>query len=162
MQIVGYVNTWVQPIRARVMMQTTGIQTPVGIKVKGSDLAEIEQISQQIEAAAARACPARTTCSPSASPRATTPTSASTSSASPQHGVTADEAMLTVRYGIGGDNVVGIKQADSTMIPLAVQYSPEYLDTLDKVRNTPIDDRRRHRGDARPRWPMSRCARCPR
>ena len=39
MQIVGYVNSWVQPIRARVMMQDTGIQTPVGIKVKGPDVA---------------------------------------------------------------------------------------------------------------------------
>ena len=37
MNIIGYVNTWVQPIRARVMMQSTGIQTPVGIKVKGTD-----------------------------------------------------------------------------------------------------------------------------
>jgi len=51
MQIVGYVNTWVQPIRARVMMQTTGIQTPVGIKVKGTDVAEIEKISKQLEQA---------------------------------------------------------------------------------------------------------------
>ena len=38
LQTIGYVNTWVQPIRARVMMQTTGIQTPVGIKVKGRKL----------------------------------------------------------------------------------------------------------------------------
>src|SRR6185436_17071309 len=49
MQVVGYVNTWVQPIRARVMMQTTGIQTPVGLKVKGPDVVEIERISQEIE-----------------------------------------------------------------------------------------------------------------
>src|SRR5207247_5589517 len=35
LQTVGYVNTWVQPIRARAMMQSTGIQTPAGIKVKG-------------------------------------------------------------------------------------------------------------------------------
>ena len=39
MQIVGYVNSWTQPISTRVMMQDTGIQTPVGIKVKGADLA---------------------------------------------------------------------------------------------------------------------------
>src|SRR4029434_7428101 len=51
MQILGYVNTWVQPIRARVMMQTTGIQTPVGVKVKGPDVAEVERISQDVEAA---------------------------------------------------------------------------------------------------------------
>src|SRR5437660_1672413 len=49
LQTVGYVNTWVQPIRARVMMQSTGIQTPVGIKVKGPDISTIEEISQQIE-----------------------------------------------------------------------------------------------------------------
>ena len=34
-ETIGYVNAWVQPIRGRVMMQSTGIQTPVGIKVKG-------------------------------------------------------------------------------------------------------------------------------
>ena len=55
-----------------------------------------------------------------------------------EHGVTVDEAMLTVRYAIGGDNVVGIKQADSTVVPLGVQYSPEYIDTLEKVRTTPV------------------------
>ena len=53
-------------------------------------------------------------------------------------GVTVDEAMATVRYGIGGDNIAGVKQPDNTIIPLSVQYSPEYLDTLDKVKNTPV------------------------
>jgi Cu/Ag efflux pump CusA len=37
MRIVGYADRWTQPISARVMMQDTGIQTPVGIKVKGKD-----------------------------------------------------------------------------------------------------------------------------
>src|SRR5207245_11533776 len=54
------------------------------------------------------------------------------------HGVTVDEAMATIRYGIGGDNIVGVKQSNNTIIPLSVQYSPEYLDTLDKVKNTPV------------------------
>ena len=44
MQIVGYVNTWTQPIATRVMMQQTGIQTPVGVKVKGSDISVIADI----------------------------------------------------------------------------------------------------------------------
>jgi Cu(I)/Ag(I) efflux system membrane protein CusA/SilA len=55
-----------------------------------------------------------------------------------EHGISADEAMLTVRYGIGGDNLLGIKQADGTVVPLAVQYSAEYLDTVEKVRTTPV------------------------
>jgi Cu(I)/Ag(I) efflux system membrane protein CusA/SilA len=55
-----------------------------------------------------------------------------------EHGVTVDEAMLTVRYGIGGDNVLGVKQPDGSTVPLAIQYSAEYLDTVEKVRNTPL------------------------
>ena len=46
--------------------------------------------------------------------------------------------MSTVRYAIGGDNIVGVKQAGNAVIPLSVQYSPEYIDTLDKIRNTPV------------------------
>jgi Cu(I)/Ag(I) efflux system membrane protein CusA/SilA len=46
--------------------------------------------------------------------------------------------MATVRYAIGGDNIVNVKQANNTTVPLAVQYSPEYIDTLDKLKNTPI------------------------
>src|SRR5437762_11792959 len=49
LQTIGYVNTWVQPIRVRVMMQSTGILTPVGIKVKGPEISQVEEISQQIE-----------------------------------------------------------------------------------------------------------------
>jgi Cu(I)/Ag(I) efflux system membrane protein CusA/SilA len=54
-----------------------------------------------------------------------------------EHGVTPDEAMATVRYGLGGDNVVNVK-ASGTVVPLNVQYSAEYIDTLDKVRRTPV------------------------
>ena len=46
--------------------------------------------------------------------------------------------MSTVQFAIGGDNVVGIRQPDKTLVPLAMQYSPEYIDTLAKVRNTPV------------------------
>jgi Cu(I)/Ag(I) efflux system membrane protein CusA/SilA len=45
--------------------------------------------------------------------------------------------MSTVRYGIGGDNIANVK-VNGALLPLNVQYSPEYLDTLDKVRRTPV------------------------
>src|SRR5215212_11714632 len=48
-ETLGYVNAWVQPVRARVMMQSTGIQTPVGIKVTGPEVTGIEEVSRQIE-----------------------------------------------------------------------------------------------------------------
>ena len=45
----GLVNSWGYPIKIRMDMISTGIRTPVGIKVAGTDLREIERISQEIE-----------------------------------------------------------------------------------------------------------------
>ena len=137
MKIVGYVNMWVQPISARVVMQDTGIQTPVGIKIKGNDIATIEEIGRRIEAAL-RTFPG------------TQSVIAERISSGyfidvqfdpvrlAGAGISADEAMPIVRYAIGGDNVVAIKEPNSAPVPLSVQYSPEYLNSLEKVRNTPV------------------------
>ena len=137
MQVIGYVNTWVQPIRARVMMQTTGIQTPVGIKVKGPDVAEIERISQVLEGTLRDLPGTKYVLAERISDGYYTDVRYDLARLA-EHGIPADEALLTVRYGIGGDNVLGIRQADGTTVPLAVQYSAEYLDTLEKVRNSPV------------------------
>ncbi|MEE4301427.1 MAG: CusA/CzcA family heavy metal efflux RND transporter, partial [Pseudomonadales bacterium] len=45
----GLSNAWVMPIRTRIDMLSTGIRTPVGIKVAGEDLAEIERIGRRLE-----------------------------------------------------------------------------------------------------------------
>lgn len=49
LQFPGVANSWTMPIRARIDMLSTGIRTPVGIKVFGNDLGEIESLSRQIE-----------------------------------------------------------------------------------------------------------------
>ena len=48
-QIPGVTNAWTMPIRARIDMLTTGIRTPIGIKIFGPDLATIEKIGIQLE-----------------------------------------------------------------------------------------------------------------
>ena len=47
----GYTNAWTMPIKARVDMLTTGIRTPIGIKVYGPNLSKIEEIGKTIEGA---------------------------------------------------------------------------------------------------------------
>ncbi len=49
-QIPGLTNAWTMPIRTRIDMLATGIKTPVGIKVAGPNLAELERIASRIEA----------------------------------------------------------------------------------------------------------------
>ena len=49
LQFPGVSNAWTQPIKARIDMLSTGIRTPIGIKVFGKDLVELEKLARQIE-----------------------------------------------------------------------------------------------------------------
>ena len=49
-QFPGLTNAWTMPIKTRIDMLSTGIKTPVGIKVAGPDLAELERIGKKVEA----------------------------------------------------------------------------------------------------------------
>jgi Cu(I)/Ag(I) efflux system membrane protein CusA/SilA len=49
-QIPSLTNLWIQPIRTRIDMLATGIRSPVGVKIAGPDLAEIERLGAEIEA----------------------------------------------------------------------------------------------------------------
>ena len=49
LRIPGVTNAWTMPIKARVDMLTTGVRTPVGIKIFGKDLAELEKIGLDLE-----------------------------------------------------------------------------------------------------------------
>ncbi len=50
LQFPGVANSWTMPIKARIDMLSTGIRTPIGIKVFGKDLDEMEKLAKQIEA----------------------------------------------------------------------------------------------------------------
>ena len=49
LKIPGVSNAWTMPIKGRIDMLTTGIRTPVGLKISGADLAEIEKIGTAVE-----------------------------------------------------------------------------------------------------------------
>jgi len=49
LQFPGVSNAWTMPIKARIDMLSTGIRTPIGIKVFGKDLGEMEKLAKQIE-----------------------------------------------------------------------------------------------------------------
>jgi len=49
LQLPGMSNAWTMPIKARIDMLTTGVRTPLGIKILGSDLSKIQEIGENIE-----------------------------------------------------------------------------------------------------------------
>ena len=49
LQFPGVANSWTMPIKARIDMLSTGIRTPIGIKVFGKDLVEMERLAREIE-----------------------------------------------------------------------------------------------------------------
>jgi Cu(I)/Ag(I) efflux system membrane protein CusA/SilA len=49
LQFPGVTNAWTMPIKARIDMLTTGVRTPVGIKIFGPDLQQIEQVGKRLE-----------------------------------------------------------------------------------------------------------------
>ncbi len=49
LRIPGLANAWTMPIKARIDMQATGIRTPVGLKISGGDLREIERLGAEVE-----------------------------------------------------------------------------------------------------------------
>ena len=48
-QVPGLTNAWTMPIKTRIDMLSTGIRTPVGIKIAGSDLTELERLGKEVE-----------------------------------------------------------------------------------------------------------------
>ncbi len=59
MQYPGVSNAWTMPIKARIDMLSTGIRTPVGVKIQGADVKEIERIGTRLEPILSRVAGAR-------------------------------------------------------------------------------------------------------
>ena len=103
LQLPGVTNAWTMPIKARIDMLSTGIRTPVGIKVFGTDLAVIERSAS--ESSGAEAVPGTHRALPSASPAATTSTIERRPRALARYGVTVSEVREVIEHGTSAANV---------------------------------------------------------
>jgi len=137
MKITGYANSWVQPITARVAMQDTGIQTAVGLKIKGKEIATLETLGQQLETLLRTLPETKSVIAERISSGYFIDTRLDPVRLA-RFGIGTEEALLTARYAIGGDNAVLLKDHNNQTLPLSLQYAPEYIDTLAKIRDTPV------------------------
>ncbi|WP_437214170.1 efflux RND transporter permease subunit [Pectobacterium sp. LFLA-215] len=132
----GIANVWVPPIRNRLDMLATGIKSPVGIKVNGNNLADIERTAEQIEqvvkqvpgvtsALAERLAGGRYIDIDIDRQRAA------------RYGVSVEELQSVVATLIGGQNI-GETIEGRQRYPINIRYPRELRDSLQKLRDLPI------------------------
>jgi len=135
-KVPGLSNIWVPPIRNRIDMLATGIKSPVGVKVAGTSLAEIDRITADVE-------------------RALKPVAGVTSvfaerltggryidvtidrDAASRYGMNVSDVQGIVGAAIGGDNI-GETVEGLQRFPINVRYPREVRDSVEKLRNLPV------------------------
>ncbi|MDP9043911.1 MAG: efflux RND transporter permease subunit [Pseudomonadota bacterium] len=135
-KVPGLSNLWVPPIRNRIDMLATGIKSPVGIKVAGSDLATIDRLATRIEAAV-RGVPG---VSSALAERLTGGRYIDVNVdrlAAARYGVSVAEVQAVVSTAIGGDNVGEVIQGRERY-PINVRYPREIRDSLERLRQLPF------------------------
>ncbi|GGJ56152.1 CusA/CzcA family heavy metal efflux RND transporter [Sphingopyxis bauzanensis] len=135
-KVPGLANFWIPPIRNRIDMLATGIKSPVGIKVAGSDVAEIDRTAKRIEDVV-RKVPGV------ASALAERLTGGRyididiDRAAAARYGLNVADVQAIVGGVIGGETI-GQTVEGLARYPISVRYPRELRDSLGKLENLPI------------------------
>jgi len=135
-RLPGLSNIWIPPIRNRIDMLATGIKSPLGIKVSGNDLGEIERVAQAIEAVVknvpgvASAFAERVRGGRYIDVRIDR-------NAAARYGLSIADVQSVVSAAIGGENI-GETIEGRQRFPINVRYPRDERDSIDKLRALPI------------------------
>ncbi|QSX33727.1 efflux RND transporter permease subunit [Shewanella avicenniae] len=135
-KVPGLTNAWVQPIKTRIDMLSTGIKTPVGIKITGSDINELQSIGAQIEAILMQQPHTRSAYAERVGGGRYIDITPKLNVAS-RYGMTLSDIQDVVRYAIGGMNV-GESVQGAERYPINLRYPRELRDNIEKLRDLPV------------------------
>ncbi|MBZ0330536.1 CusA/CzcA family heavy metal efflux RND transporter [Halomonas sp. ANAO-440] len=132
----GVANVWVPPIKTRIDMLSTGIRSPVGIKVAGSDLGEIERIGREIERVLQDV--------PGTASAYADRTAAGRyvevdidRRAAARHGVNVSDLQAVIQTAVGGMNVSETVEG-LERYPINLRYPQDWRDSLERLRDLPV------------------------
>ena len=135
-KVPGLSNIWVPPIRNRIDMLATGIKSPVGVKVAGTDLEQIDRLAAEIE----RAVKQVPGVSSAFAERLTGGRYIDVKidrDAAARYGMNITDVQSVVSSAIGGDNI-GETIEGLQRFPINVRYPREVRDSVEKIRNLPV------------------------
>ena len=135
-RVPGLTNVWVPPIRNRIDMLATGIKSPIGVKVSGADLAELDRIAARVEAVA-KTVPG---VSSALAERLTGGRYVDVDidrAAAARYGLNIADVQEIVSGAIGGETI-GETVDGLARYPISVRYPRELRDSLEGLRTLPI------------------------
>ena len=135
-QFPGLTNAWVMPIKTRIDMLATGIKTPVGIKVSGTDLAVIQQIGQQLEQILAEVKGTASVYSERVAGGRYIKIDIQRRQAA-QHGMSIKDVQQIISSAIGGKNIAESVEGDKRY-PINLRYPQHYRDSPEQLARLPI------------------------
>ncbi|MDP3281209.1 MAG: CusA/CzcA family heavy metal efflux RND transporter [Nitrosomonas sp.] len=131
LQFPGVTNTWSMPIKARLDMLTTGVRTPVGIKIFGPDLKTIETIGKEIEMVAKDVPGTRSVYAERVSGGYYLDININRDEIA-RYGFTVMDVSRIIESGIGGENITTTIEGRERY-PINLRYQRELRDDLDKL-----------------------------
>src|SRR6266851_2323201 len=129
----GLSNTWTMPVENRLDMELTGIKTPVGIKVQGPDLRELQRIGAEIEEILTPVEGTRAVFAERVSQGFYVNITVDRDAAA-RYGLTVDDVQLAITSGIGGEDIATTVQGRERF-PINVRYLQDYRNDLDGLRS---------------------------
>jgi len=135
-RVPGLTNIWIPPIRNRIDMLATGIKSPVGVKIAGTDLKVIDRIGAQVEAIVKRVPGVTSALSERLSGGRYIDVKIDRDAAS-RYGLNISDVQSVVATAIGGmtigESVEGLQR-----FPISVRYPREIRDSLTRLRELPM------------------------
>jgi len=132
MQFPGVSNAWTMPIKARIDMLTTGVRTPIGIKIFGSDLKEIEKIGEHIEAVLKEVRGTRSIYAERTAGGYFLDFDLKREQLA-RYGLTIDDVEMVIMSAVGGENISTTVEGRERY-PINVRYPRELRDDIEKLK----------------------------
>ncbi len=130
-KVPGVSNAWTMPIKARIDMLSTGMRTPVGLKIHGDDLEKIQEIGTRVEAVLPSVRGTRSVFSERTAEGYFLDFDWNRDALA-RYGLTIDEAQTAVQNAIGGENITTTVEGRARY-PINVRYMRDFRSDLEAL-----------------------------
>ncbi|OLC66268.1 MAG: cation transporter [Betaproteobacteria bacterium 13_1_40CM_4_64_4] len=135
-KVPGLSNIWVPPIRNRIDMLATGIKSPVGVKVSGTDLREVDRVAAEVQRAVQQVPGVSSAFAERLSGGRYIDVKIDRDRAA-RYGLNIADVQSIVSAAIGGDNI-GETVEGLQRFPINLRYPREIRDSVEKIRQLPV------------------------